>query len=102
VLYNKAKLTYYWSPVVYTEVSDIEKSTSISIYPNPASEKIRINGLSSGIKTQVQIHDLSGKLVLNREIDSAEEIEIGELISGVYFVTLKNDTIHSYEKLIVR
>lgn len=56
----------------------------ISIYPNPASEVVRIlndNGMSI---SRVDIIDLTGRTVLST--DNAQSINVSELAEGQYFV----------------
>ena len=74
------------------DIDDVEENTvgnSISIYPNPANEIIKIlnNNLSiSGI----EIIDLTGRIVLSTE--KCEDINISELAEGQYFVKIIGET----------
>ncbi len=64
------------------------------IYPNPASDKLKIIGLGSGSFT-VSIRTVQGKELL-RTFNSSE-VDISSLASGVYVITLQQrDTIVTY------
>lgn len=67
------------------------------VYPNPASQSFRIAG---GDYDEVQLRDLSGKVVLNVH-GSPNDISILKLKSGIYLVeTLKAGQIQSRTKLV--
>jgi hypothetical protein len=63
---------------------------SLSIYPNPASEKfkIHIDDQVSGSIT-LKIADIEGKTVFTREVENNSEINLSEtgLASGLYLIT---------------
>jgi hypothetical protein len=53
-----------------------------ALYPNPASDVIRIRNLPAG--EVVRVYSAAGQLVL--VADASGEIGVGELVDGVYFV----------------
>ena len=57
--------------------------TNISIYPNPTSNELTIKS-TTAVQT-IQLMDVTGKVVLS---SSEHSIQLTELISGTYFVTL--------------
>ncbi len=64
------------------------KKGLFSIYPNPFTEKINIyNGTQSKLNT-VSILNLQGQLVFKSENLDINVIELSELNSGLYFITL--------------
>lgn len=75
-----------------TSVPNVEASNPISVYPNPSSGKITINGQSlvPGRSYLLKIENLLGQIVILKEITGSEldkhVLEIGR--SGVFFVTL--------------
>ena len=70
------------------------KVSSISIYPNPANDKLIVRGLSEA--TKISIYNISGKLVLSKI--SSSEIELTHLKSGVYMVKIN----HEQEEILKR
>jgi len=68
-------------------VTDFEIN-GISLYPNPTSDVINfsINNLAG---TPVTITDINGRTVLNTIISSDNDINIENLVKGVYFVLLE-------------
>ena len=79
---------------------------NISISPNPASKKIKIEinpDLLNKEFIQIHLSDLNGKRLKKILLDSSStEIEISNLNAGIYLLQLMNDevTIH-IEKLVV-
>lgn len=73
---------------------NIEKSSEIVLFPNPATDKIKVNfgndklQLESFIK--YEIIDMDGKILISSQIENNEEIEVGFLQRGSYFIKLNN------------
>ncbi|MBN4071224.1 choice-of-anchor B family protein [Crocinitomix catalasitica] len=65
-------------------ISD-ETTSTIQIVPNPFDDMIQISGLQSGT---IQVQDLSGRLVSIHEFQN--EIDLSELQSGVYLISVFN------------
>ena len=71
-------------------VEDNSKDTSISIYPNPANEVIKILNNNNLSISNIEIIDLTGRIVLSTE--KCEDINISELAEGQYFVKIIGET----------
>ncbi|NLA25320.1 MAG: T9SS type A sorting domain-containing protein, partial [Bacteroidales bacterium] len=80
--------------IVDTDVSspEILSNNEISIYPNPASEYLNIE-LNQYLSDEVQIYDISGKLLISKAINSNHtQINIADLEQGMYILNvLKSD-----------
>lgn len=87
-----------------TDIDDIRvKVGNLNVYPNPVIDIIHIQG---EIKSDdvVQIYDLSGKLVKVVTCNSDSEgtnIDISELVSGIYQLVLVSDNRVSMAKISV-
>ena len=85
---------YNLSVPLNVEIFDIENA--ISVFPNPSSNKISIQGFT--IK-KVDFFDSNGKKV---KTASSETIDISNLNSGIYFLKIESDkNKFSYKKLVV-
>ncbi len=74
-----------------TEV--LETNTKeISIYPNPASDKIQIQSSVSLQNSTVEIYSISGVLINKVKLDENNEIDISNLLSGIYFIKIQTDS----------
>ena len=75
------------------------KGLSFDLYPNPADDKIIVNGLKT--KATVSIMDVSARVFLSTNTNSTNtEINIKNLKSGVYFVKITSDNINEVRKFI--
>jgi predicted acyl esterase len=82
------------SPLVSVKDIDFESN---AIYPNPTNDKLFIQ---SDINAKsYEIYDLSGKL-LRRDNVNASAINVGDLNSGMYFISLQTATSRFKAKFI--
>ena len=74
-----------------------ELENTITIYPNPSSNYIKIDGLSDN--ENIKIFNLLGKKVLDKSIQPNEEINIRNLSKGIYLLKIdKKRTIKFIKK----
>ncbi|MDD5569700.1 MAG: T9SS type A sorting domain-containing protein [Bacteroidales bacterium] len=87
-----------------------EKNTSnyFVIYPNPADNRVTINyQLSENTPIRISVHDLIGKEVMqftiknNNAGENQFDMNTGNLLPGIYFVTLETKNGLSTQKLII-
>ena len=80
---------------VPTSITNAEKQEAWSVYPNPATDYIRIKG---GEYKKADIYSLNGALV--RSVSISEQIYVGDLAAGVYYIRITDDTYTSTLKFI--
>jgi len=74
-------------------------SMNVDIYPNPATNSVMIKADGSYNYT---LTDLSGSTVMNGEnVNGAIQLDVNQLSSGAYFVTLTNEFKTESHKLII-
>jgi hypothetical protein len=65
-------------------------STTLELFPNPANENISLVNLPEG-GNLVQVLDLTGKVVISKEINNKiENLSLENLSKGAYFVRIQN------------
>ncbi|WP_055092677.1 Ig-like domain-containing protein [Flavobacterium aquidurense] len=82
----------------------VENNSSISIYPNPATNNefnIVLPELETGDITTVTVIDINGRKVLVKNITSSSKIN-HDLASGIYVVTISSNDFKVSKKLIVK
>ena len=67
------------------------KDSDWSIYPNPSSDFIQINGLKA--ETSVEVISCAGELIKQDEIGGQCQMDISSLKEGIYFIRLGNQFI---------
>lgn len=83
------------TPLGITETN----AETIGIYPNPANNQLIMSALSPDEK--ISVFNLEGKLLLEKTANYPTEIiDVSQLKSGLYFITIKNGPIINYRKFI--
>jgi hypothetical protein len=95
----------------YTHVNDINKQNDVlwNIYPNPAQNKVIINGIASGQETvYVTMYDIAGKILRAKQSDPLETgnsffitMDATNCSSGIYIIALQHDGITQFKKLVI-
>jgi photosystem II stability/assembly factor-like uncharacterized protein len=84
-------------------INEIGQNNSFSLYPNPITSfsTLRIN---TTIKNgEVIVYDMLGKEIIKKPInDDKVELEKGNIESGIYFVTVRNNERQFSQKVIIK
>jgi hypothetical protein len=86
VCYTKQNESYGNCDSLYTVILSNKPSKiseSISIFPNPAKDKITISNLDKG---QCSIWSITGQRISEQNINSSGELDISRLSSGIYML----------------
>ena len=67
---------------------DEDGFTTINLYPNPANDKIHIEGLEG--EHEIQIYNAFGMLVMTTTLQGDSEINISDLPTGYYLMRIDN------------
>ncbi len=67
----------------------IAEQDNVSVYPNPTNDLLSISGLSLPISTIIKITDTTGRLVMSEY--NKQQIDVGHLISGIYFIEVSTE-----------
>ncbi|MDP4271821.1 MAG: T9SS type A sorting domain-containing protein [Bacteroidota bacterium] len=74
-------------------VSDIKDETVLSVYPNPASDFIKIKNLA-GSESLITIYRIDGAIALQKTINNENQtIDISGLSNGLYLLQTSNKTL---------
>ena len=72
---------------------------SITTFPNPIQDVLRINNTSNLKITSIKIYDLSGRLVLNKK-SNINQVEVSHLNSGSLFLEIETEHRVVFKKMI--
>jgi C1A family cysteine protease len=90
------------SNVIYFIYTGIEElSSTIKIYPNPASDVLNISGLDN-IQSSLDIIDNKGSKVISVSGFISGKIDISNLEQGIYFIRIVNDNLNIIKKIVVK
>ncbi|PKL79654.1 MAG: hypothetical protein CVV25_07230 [Ignavibacteriae bacterium HGW-Ignavibacteriae-4] len=96
IISNDGRLYYsHYCPTKYEigtirdQQTFVETATTItgSVYPNPASDFIKLDMNATTLSSEIEIYDAYGKQVMST-IYTGEDIDISKLTAGVYFVKM--------------
>lgn len=76
-----------------TFIEDINTKTTLSVYPSPATNELRIEGNDEMYNSDVYIYTLTGTLVAKHPQWNGETIDISSLASGIYFININSTTL---------
>ncbi|RQO31153.1 hypothetical protein DBR32_10645 [Taibaiella sp. KBW10] len=107
----KGRMQYYRLRIVdvdhkeaYSKVLSLsnECGHTLSIYPNPVQDKVRIEGLTAA-QTLVQIFNAEGRLMVEQTVKATStELNIADLADGVYHFVITSDGRSQTMKVIKR
>ncbi len=117
VIHNTASIVFDFNAAVVTNTTEniiisnmpdglneiVNADNPISVYPNPATQSITISAQENLSNAVVSIYDLSGKLVLQKDIHSKHKqtnLDISSLENGIYMIQVNNNNHVSRFKMM--
>jgi ELWxxDGT repeat protein len=73
----------------------------IVIFPNPSTESFTVNIKNFNETLQLEVYDISGKIVLQKILNTSSNIISHHLLAGVYFIKIGNQKSTEMLKLLV-
>lgn len=99
---NKSKTIYYYSPGTGTGVVEqkADDASAITIYPNPVTNAFNLN--TSEANVQIFVFDLSGSLLLSKQMSGSDPVDVSFLSGGVYMAKIVTDKATVTRKFVKR
>ncbi|MBO4567890.1 MAG: T9SS type A sorting domain-containing protein [Bacteroidales bacterium] len=87
---------------IVTDNSSVDENgiSKVSVYPNPASSTVTIDGLNGFANLEVEIVNLQGQVVTR--IDNSLEINIEDVEAGIYFIKMNCDGQQYLQKIVIK
>jgi len=82
---------------------DIENTTAprMSVYPNPATDVVQINGFNGADRGMLTLMDLSGRTLMQTCFENGfATINVSQLPSGIYMLQLNGDNVFETVRFI--
>lgn len=86
---------YAFSQTLSTATAEL---VGVSLFPNPATDVVKIKGLENSLKS-IEVFNIAGQKVLTA-VNNLETINVSEFEAGVYFVKLYTEKAHKTIKLL--
>ena len=82
-------------------ISELKLNETISIYPNPSTDNIKVNLPKSMEYASVVVFNVLGKKVIAQEVNATDNIiKVSHLNSGVYLLKVTNGNVSKTLKLV--
>jgi len=94
-----ATATVTFTVVEGESVDENSSAEQVSLYPNPASSTIYIEGVKDFKNVEVVIYNLQGQMVKN--VLNSLEINVKDIESGIYFINVNCDGKQTMKKIVV-
>ena len=92
---------FYSAPDILTRSKNPEAIQTLQIYPNPATDNLRISGITTPNSSYI-IYDLSGRLISKGDLRKNDFIDIQGLQAGMYILVLNTENPLSTAKFVVK
>ena len=86
---------FVFTTAIATSVEN-DMASDVVIYPNPASEILRIGGMDVA---SLRIYNLSGQLL--KEIRNSPEVNVSDMETGIYVVSVSDREGNNIRKMVV-
>lgn len=81
-------------------VNEVTNSNQIKVYPNPAKNVVKIEGIDKALIEGISVVDISGKIVKTSFEANTGNLDISNLSSGMYFIIIESkQNIHKFKIL---
>lgn len=86
-----------------TAINDDSFASTISLFPNPATNHLTIDLGSSNKKAEVTITDITGKVIYKTATRDSQELEVNtkDFAAGIYVVQIQSEDFIATKKLVV-
>ncbi|MFT6416808.1 MAG: hypothetical protein ACJARZ_002159, partial [Dokdonia sp.] len=79
--------------------------TTVSLYPNPAKNKVTLSYVGNQTLRSAYIIDVNGKVIRALDLSTfnqSQTINLGDIASGMYFIQVQCDSQSTVKKLIIQ
>ncbi len=85
-----------------TNIEEKNGNSSITIYPNPASDIVNINIIKNNCAVTYTIYNVLGSLIKTEKLEQdKQQFSVKELSSGIYMVEIKAKGLSLKQKLLI-
>ena len=92
---------YYYENLETSVGVENPSALDVSVFPNPANDQLNINIGSTNGTTNIQLVDAVGKTILSSRFNETNNVlNISDLPTGIYIMTIENDLGSAVEKII--
>ncbi len=83
----------------FVSVNEVSKDILVNIYPNPTSNYLVVNSTSN---VDITLIDAFGRNVLSKSVTGSENLDVTNLVDGIYFLNINQQNNSITKKLVIR
>ncbi len=89
------------TPCQFVSLTESYLKEKLQMFPNPSLDRVSINGLAEDESVSVELYDLKGRMVKSfQTVKNNDELDVSDLISGVYLVRVENNQVRAVSKFL--
>ncbi len=87
----------------FTDAEDELLSSSLSVYPNPAQDLIRVESKEGPLHLKaVWLRDITGRIITEKQgVNTGMTLDVRHLPRGVYLLEVQTNTARSVQKILI-
>lgn len=89
------RLNETWKAALIVETVEAEKSEALHLYPNPAGDKFWLGNVTDFASANVDITDLTGRILLQSHALKDNSVDISLLPKGMYLVQIRLEQLNT-------
>ena len=82
--------------------AQLDSGQSIMIYPNPSTDIVKVEAYGTGLRKAELTNAMGGKILETQCRGTSTILNVAELSSGVYFLTIHTDRSVHTERLVIK
>ena len=71
--------------------------SSVKLYPNPVNDQLIVDGNGELL---IQITDITGKVLISKKVEGKDILNLNDLTTGTYIISIKNKEQHFQQKIL--
>ena len=93
---------YSWLYANSTGINSNSSNLNFSVYPNPASDQLTIQGDFESDKISVELTDTTGKLIVKKKLRNGKNLDLPSLSNGLYVLKINDGNKSAIKKIIIQ
>lgn len=96
--------SYFVDNIAYNTTLDVKTAvaSSLEVYPNPAKDVVNVSNSNNTAINAVQVTDINGRVVKTAKYEGtvSAQVNIADLASGVYMMSISSDNGTTTKKIV--
>lgn len=102
IQFDTTFIEYYWNPLEYTGIEDVDQNSSLRMWPNPATETLMIDLSEFEKSVSVSVVNNLGQVIHSEQTSSQNQftLPVSNWSDGIYSVTVRDESKVATQRLV--